>query len=190
MDNPRPIGGITIGYDFVRTGFAAYNWPDWMKYFSFALDFTYEQFRTSTQFVGVTSDGGTLFGELNRTTGTLSALTFLFMGKYGFYCDSVAPFGRIVPYVGVGPAVAWSSFRSAGDGAFPDGSLGLGGSASSTDIALVVEGGVRWVLLSNVSFDTSFRYRWLEPKYSLDNGVTAKTTLNAYTALFRINYHF
>ena len=37
------IGGAIIGYDFVNAGFGAYAWPDWMKYFSFAMDFTYNR---------------------------------------------------------------------------------------------------------------------------------------------------
>ena len=40
---PSVIGGATIGYDFVNTGFGAYAWPDWMKYFSFAMDITYNK---------------------------------------------------------------------------------------------------------------------------------------------------
>ena len=40
---PSVIGGATIGYDFVNSGFGAYAWPDWMKYFSFAMDFTYNR---------------------------------------------------------------------------------------------------------------------------------------------------
>ena len=40
---PSVIGGATIGYDFVNAGFGAYAWPDWMKYFSFAMDLTYNR---------------------------------------------------------------------------------------------------------------------------------------------------
>ena len=37
------IGGAIIGYDFVNTGFGAYAYPDWMQYFSFATDITYNK---------------------------------------------------------------------------------------------------------------------------------------------------
>jgi hypothetical protein len=40
---PYVIPGVTLGYDFVNASFGAYAWPDWMKYFSFALDFTYNR---------------------------------------------------------------------------------------------------------------------------------------------------
>ncbi len=37
------MGGVTVGYDFVNAGFGGYAYPDWMKYFSFAVDFTYNR---------------------------------------------------------------------------------------------------------------------------------------------------
>ena len=40
---PSVIGGATIGYDFVNSGFGGRAWPDWMKYFSFAMDITYNR---------------------------------------------------------------------------------------------------------------------------------------------------
>ena len=40
---PSVIGGAIIGYDFVNSGFGAYAWPDWMQYFSFATDITYNR---------------------------------------------------------------------------------------------------------------------------------------------------
>ena len=49
FDNPQVIGGLTVGYDFVNSGFGAYAWPDWMKYFSFATDFTYNRFSIQSQ---------------------------------------------------------------------------------------------------------------------------------------------
>src|SRR3974390_1956559 len=38
---PSVIGGATIGYDFVNSGFGGRNWPRWMRVFSFATDLTY-----------------------------------------------------------------------------------------------------------------------------------------------------
>ena len=35
--------GFTLGYDFVKEGFLGYNYPEWMKYFSFVVDFTYSK---------------------------------------------------------------------------------------------------------------------------------------------------
>ena len=48
---PSVIGGITIGYDFIKEGFLGYDWPTWMKYFSFATDFTYNRFDMRRQYI-------------------------------------------------------------------------------------------------------------------------------------------
>jgi len=45
---PSVIGGAIIGYDFVNSGFGAYAWPDWMKYFSFATDITYNRLQLNS----------------------------------------------------------------------------------------------------------------------------------------------
>ena len=46
---PSVIGGAIIGYDFVNSGFGGRAWPDWMKYFSFATDITYNKFNINDQ---------------------------------------------------------------------------------------------------------------------------------------------
>ena len=38
-------------------------------------------------------------------------MTFLFMFHYGFLPDSEVPSGRINPYLGVGPAIVWTSVQ-------------------------------------------------------------------------------
>src|SRR3990172_5246836 len=66
---PSVIGGATIGYDFVNAGFGAYAYPDWMKYFSFAMDFTYNKLEVH-QNAGVLSPN-------SRLNGWEAAWTFL-----------------------------------------------------------------------------------------------------------------
>ena len=174
--NASVIGGATIGYDFVNAGFGAYAWPDWMKYFSFAMDITYNRLDVSAGGRGLARflPGG------SRLEGHALAWTFLFMGHYGFFPDSEVPSGRVVPYLGVGPAVVWSGVDA--------GSFGVG-SGSATNIALVVEPGIRWMCLKNVSIDTAMRFRWLEPSFDVDN-TTVKVPLKMFAFLVRANYHF
>ena len=106
--DPSVIGGITLGYDFVNTGFGGYNYPDWMKYFGFATDFTYNRIDISQPNASVrdiTLTGlhlglGTVRVPLNtslrrRLEGYMAAWTFLFMGHYGFFPDREVPFGTV-----------------------------------------------------------------------------------------------
>jgi len=193
------IGGATLGYDFVNSGFGAYAWPDWMKYFSFALDITYNKLNFGG---GQTWDnalnanaGAPLIPaagqNLSYTPGRMYlkgyefAWTFLFMAHYGFLPDSEVPSGRINPYIGVGPAILWTGF---------DSPIGSGG-ASAMNVALVVEPGIRWMCLSNVSIDTSMRYRYAVPSYDVGSipglgTLTLSPTLHQFAFLVRANYHF
>jgi hypothetical protein len=186
------IGGITIGYDFVNSGFLGHDWPDWMKYFFFATDFTYNRnnFRNQDQdfqLNGV-SIGRGLFPPSRQGFGTqvegyLAAWTFLFAFHYGLFPDSEIPGGRVHPYLGVGPAILFSGINIKGAGA-----------SSSVDPALVVEAGIRWVLLKNVSVDTSIRYRYASPTYSMTLyntfPVNVSVPSNEFSFLARANYHF
>jgi opacity protein-like surface antigen len=214
-NNPSIIGGIILGYDFVNTGFGGYNYPSWMQYFSFATDFTYNRASINSQNLHVSNvklngnpvnlnivpniaiNNGSGNVGLNalvpggRLDGYMAAWTFLFMGHYGFFPDSEVPSGRLVPYVGVGPAIVWSGFNG--------GDTGLG-KAGATNVALVVEGGLRFMALKNVSLDAGFRYRYATPEYSFSTGnalglgvpasATVSTTINSFSFLFRANYHF
>lgn len=199
-DNPTVLGGIMFGYDFVNTGFGGYAYPDWMKYFSFATDFTYNNAEIRSQnisgTVNVSGFGSFAFNNVPLNTlfpsarikAYMAAWTFMFMAHYGFLPDSEVPGGRLIPYVGVGPAILWSGIDAGGGGI---------GASGSTNVALVAEGGIRYMCLPNVSIDAGFRYRYANPEYSfsgtiLNTPFNAKvdTTINSFTFLARANYHF
>jgi opacity protein-like surface antigen len=183
--NSAVIGGGTIGYDFVNAGFGAYAWPDWMKYFSFATDLTYNK-------VGFNAGGGGLANVLprgSRFNGYCVAWTFLFMAHYGFLPDSEVPSGRINPYIGVGPAIVWSGGDFSTAQRFVNLRVNTRRSVSATNVALVVEPGIRWVALKNVSIDTAFRWRYCVPSWG-DNITVKADPLNQYSFLVRANYHF
>jgi hypothetical protein len=188
------IGGAMIGYDFVNSGFGAYAWPDWMKYFSFATDITYNKLEIrGGQTVGYsyTSPWGSGSGNVQlptslRLKGYEVAWTFLFMAHYGFLPDSEVPGGRINPYIGVGPAILWSGVEASG---FKHNIRG-----SAMNVALVVEPGIRWMCFKNVSIDTAMRYRYAAPSYDftvLNNTANVSASaLHQLSFLVRANYHF
>jgi len=177
---PSVIGGVTIGYDFVNSGFGGYGWPDWMKYFSFATDITYNRLSVrGDQTVGFTFNGVN-FGNFNspfpnlRLDGYQVTWAFLFIAHYGFMPDSEVPTGRINPYLGIGPGIMFSGFQG----------------NTAVNVALVVEPGIRWMCMKNVSVDTGFRWRYSQPSWS-DQNVTIKVKpLSQMAFLIRANYHF
>ena len=183
---PSVMGGAMIGYDFINSGFGGRAWPDWMKYFSFATDITYNSFNiNANQTVGVVFNGVNFGNVTGNRDGYLKGYevcwTFLFMAHYGFMADSEVPSGRINPYIGVGPALLWSGFEN------PIG----GGGVNAMNVALVVEPGIRWMALSNVSIDTAMRYRYAAPSYDIANNVNLTLTpLHQLSFLVRANYHF
>jgi hypothetical protein len=186
--NASVIGGAMIGYDFVNAGFGAYAWPDWMKYFSFATDITYNR-------LVVESGAGGLANALptnSRMNGYCIAWTFLFMAHYGFMPDSEVPSGRIVPYIGVGPAVIFTGadFSLPAPGNRVNALTNTRFATSATNVALVVEPGIRWMCLKNVSVDTAFRWRYAVPSWGNDVVTIKANPLNQFSFLLRANYHF
>ena len=57
------------------------------------------------------------------------------------------------------------------------------------NVALVVEPGVRFMVMKNVSVDVAMRYRYSAPSYS-DQSVTIKTNLHQFAPLVRASLHF
>jgi opacity protein-like surface antigen len=181
---PSVIGGATIGYDFVNSGFGGANFPSWMQYFSFAMDITYNRLTIQDRGPGI----GQFLSNNSRINGYEFAWTFLFMAHYGFLRDSEVPSGRINPYLGVGPAIVWTGV----EGTIPTGNTRFVGrfGDNAMNVALVVEPGIRWVCLKNVSIDTAMRYRYSQPSWG-DGLVTVKANpLNQIAFLIRANYHF
>jgi opacity protein-like surface antigen len=183
---PSVIGGVTIGYDFVNSGFGGYAFPDWMKYFSFAIDYTYNRLTIQDGGPGI----GSVFAGASRLNGTESALTFLFMFHYGFMPDSEVPSGRINPYLGIGPALVFTGVQGTIPTYYhPFSQFSSNYGDNAMNVALVVEPGVRFMAMKNVSIDVAMRYRYSAPSYS-DQYVTIKTNLHQFAPLIRASYHF
>lgn len=180
FDNPQAIGGLTIGYDFVNSGFLGYDWPKWMSYFGFLVDFTYNRIEISKQ-------SRTFSGTVNQRVtipevdGWVTAVAFGPYVHYGFFPDSEITVGRVHPYLAAGPAIATARLNL--------GDLGVGGT-TSTVLAFFAEAGIRYVLLPNVTADTAFRYRFASPSWNASNTGAKLRDFESFNVLARINYHF
>jgi hypothetical protein len=218
FDDAAVVGGLKIGTWFVKEGFLGMNYPDWMKYFGFYTDFSYHRlnFRrqrmnsVATDLVpptfGVAPIPGEVINEFS-SEGTAATWAFMFAGRMGFLPDSEVPFGRLQPYIAVGPAILFSSqepniqsVRYLAEGPGFINQYKLAGSQTSVDICLAVEAGLRYMALKNVSIDLSFKYRYAQPTYSFlqtdpmyfNNSI--RYSLSPELHLFNVNlgvaYHF
>jgi opacity protein-like surface antigen len=206
---PAVLGGLKIGTWFVKEGFLGYNYPEWMKYFGFYLDFCYHRLDLKQgNFNFGVFPGNVFSNNLNanlETEGTAATLAFMFAARYGFFKDSEVPFGRLQPYIAVGPAILWSTQDPTVDFFALNTSRNIGqfsgGPRSSTDIALAVEAGLRYMALKNVSLDLTFKYRWANPSYTFSGAVSNtggfapvtfkyEPTYNLFSFQLGAAYHF
>ena len=218
FDNPFFQGGLKFGAWFDKSGvLSGINFPDWMKYFGVYLDLSYHSLNYRRQNGTTTATDLLIVPLLPISTGTVPnqfrsdgrvfTLAFMFAARYGFLPDSEVPFGRLQPYVAVGPALMISSQRAQLSsnvwnvlipGPGPSYTITTN-TKSSANIALAVEAGMRWMALKNVSIDVSFKYRWAEPSYNFDafdsfNFTTGsydfKPTYNLFSGQVGAAYHF
>jgi len=216
---PTVIGGVKVGTWFVKEGFAGWSgYPDWAKYLGFYTDFSYHRIYTRDNRVSGTDffasnfpvgGGSAAIGDAGymKTEGMAATWAFMLAARYGFLPDSEVPFGRLQPYVAAGPAVMFSSMkpkiwtqRNNPSAAFPNTDLVMSpGTQGSTDIALAVDAGVRYMALKNVSLDISFKYRYANPHYNFSGQdgsllvpahFSLNPTLNLYSFQAGVAYHF
>ena len=165
--DPAFQGGLKVGTWFVKEGVLGYNYPDWMKYLGFYLDFSYHRLDYRRQ-TGTWANVGALpFNDNFFSEGYAATLAFMFAARYGFLPDSEVPFGRLQPYLAVGPAILFSGQRPSFYQVSPAAAWALKGpSQSSTDICLAVEAGIRYMALKNVSVEVSYKFRYANPTYN------------------------
>jgi len=206
LAQPAVLGGLKVGTWFVKEGFLGANYPDWMKYLGFYLDFCYHRLDLKNQGFNMNqyNSSGVLTGQNMyeaKSEGTAATLAFMFAARYGFFPDSEVPLGRLQPYVAVGPAILFSTqeptiYQKSATGTVT--SVTDSGSQGSTDICLAVDAGLRYMALKNVSIDASFKYRWANPSYSYSgaNSVSGPVTFkyeptyNLFSFQLGAAYHF
>ena len=197
------IGGLKLGTWFVKEGFLGCNYPDWMKYFGFYLDFSYHRLNMRDQNAMVVDNFFEPLRTRIQSEGAVATLAFMFAARYGFLPDAEVPFGRLQPYLAVGPALLFASVEPKLSyldmTGFTFGS-NKPGAQSDTTICLAVETGLRYMALKNVSIDISFKYRYAAPKFTfnfndfdpiLGPGVfTYKPECHLFSGQLGVAYHF
>lgn len=201
--DPALMGGLKLGAFFEQSGvLSGINFPSWMKYLGFYLDFCYHRLdfpeRTAgSWFITTGQQTAGPFGRTFKSEGGAATLAFMFAFRYGFLPDKEVPFGRLQPYLAIGPAILFS-FQQ------PTGALvGTPGpdietnfdSKHSTDIALAAEAGIRWMCLKNVSVDVAFKYRHAQPTYNyriigFPGTLRFSPTYNLFSVIVGAAYHF
>ncbi len=185
--DPAFVIGGKIGYWFSREGFLSYNYPEWMKYFGFEIQLDYHDFSWGSQDVIISPINQPFTIE---NDGYMITLGFLFMGRYGFLPDQKVPFGRLQPYIGVGPGVFFTRT-----------SLNIGRDFKSTegDLGLIVETGLRYMLYKQVSVHAAFRYRFVKVHCDADDVVfnipfatyiPMRAKYSLFNLLVGVSYHF
>lgn len=171
--NPQVIGGMKVGTWFVKEGILGFNYPDWMKYLGFYLEFSYHLLNNPPQGAHVTAFTPTT--SISRPStfsseGMATTLAFMFSGRYGFLQDSEVPFGRLQPYIGVGPAVIFTSMNPQFSTQTINGQFfGVKpGNQSAASLGICAEFGLRWMALKNVSLDVFYTFRYIRPTYKYD----------------------
>ena len=177
--DPFVFGGLKLGYWFTPNGTYALAYPDWMKYLGFFTDFSYQRLNFKNQNGTLSSTEHDPAGINFEASGSLITWAFMFAGRYGFLQGSEVPFGRLQPYLAVGPAIFFSDQKAAvthqayifGPNTVP--AFVLSGAKDSVKIGLVVETGLRYFFNKSISVEASFKYRYFQPSYKYACNMTA-----------------
>jgi hypothetical protein len=202
---PSLIGGARVGTWFVPEGFLGFNYPKWMKYFGFYTDISYQRLDVPEQSTWVDDFNdsrvyqGTFPGKF-YSRGYVVTWAFMFAARCGFLPNEEVPFGRLQPWVAVGPGILFTGMRPkatvyAGNNV---GAIANPGWDSAVTPALVVDAGVRYMIRQNISVDLSFRYRYAKPHFNFEftdiRGVPSNLrfapTYNLFSGMAGIAYHF
>lgn len=210
------IGGGKLGIWFSKQGFPSFDYPDWMKYFGFYLDFNYHGFDVlpgiGSRRMNITPSAYPYYQHYKfYGNGSITTIGFMFAARYGFHPTEKVPFGKWQPYVGVGPAIMITSFKptfvlqqalARVNAFFPISFPALpvkayDSSETVVSLGLETELGMRYLITRFLSVDLSFKYRYTRPSLTYDTslfGVTHQLTfapqLNLFSVQMGVAYHF
>ena len=217
--NHSGTAGLRLGTWFTREGFPGFKYPEWLRYFGFYLDFSYHRLDYRPQKLDTVSiDNVPPVAGLkevpqskyvNRflSEARVFTITFMACARYGFFPTDKVPFGRLQPYIGLGPGifimdqevtVQTQSYVAETRSFTPPFNISPQ-SNTSVVLCLVGDVGLRWAFNRRLSLDFFFRFRRAQPgftyKYrdplSFQNAsFTMHPTFNIYSINLGLAYHF
>lgn len=102
---------------------------------------------------GVALDGSGVFGEFGNADFNFVPLSALLMARLRLMPSDAFPGGRLQPYIGAGPSLAWSNLDL---GLFSDDRWDFGGDGRV---------GVRFGLIEQLGVFGEYRYTYFTPRY-------------------------
>lgn len=213
------VGGLRLGTWFVREGFPGFNYPRWIRYFGCYLDVSFHRldFRPQPLDTWAVDKVPPVFGikeiskrkNTNRffSQGRVFTVAFMIAARYGFFPTAEVPFGRLQPYIGVGPGlfvmqqevtiqtksyVAEKNMFTRPFDISPNGN-------TSVSLALVADAGLRWMFNRHLSIDVFFRFRHAQPSFTYQYtdpltfqpaSFSLRPTFNIFAIHGGLAYHF
>lgn len=178
-------GGVRAGTWFVRQGFPGFDYPHWLRFFGCYVDLEIHSLNFRPQPLDTVAVDLTPPVTGKRTipakhtdryfsTGIVVTPAFLMAARLGFFPTPEIPFGRLQPYVGVGPGifimnqavtVQTKSYIAETNRFSPLLDLSPP-SQTSVSLCLVTDLGLRWLFNAHFSVDLFFRYRYAQPSFT------------------------
>ena len=169
---PHVIAGLKVGTWLGPDGFLGAASPSRLQYFGVYLDLSYHRHNMRYRVGPTIFNGGPTTGRhAYDSDGKTISLALMFAGRLGFFPTDQVPFGRLQPYLGLGPALIITEQRPTLRGLTLTGGVQVPYTltpGAETDVvpALAIEPGVRWLFNKNFSLDLSFKFRWAHPSFT------------------------
>lgn len=185
------IFGGKVGYWFTKESVFGWRCPSWLKHLGFEVDVAYHRNDWPQQNITVHPLNGQYTIEQD---GWIVSVCWLFMFRYGFLPDAEVPFGRLQPYLGIGPMI----FVSNSSLKFSPPPQHTRIQNPEVDLGFGLEAGLRYMVHKHVSLNMALKYRYCEAHYSTDdvifdreqNYVEMRPTYNLISIILGAAYHF
>ena len=174
FNNPAVVGGLKIGY-FLKS----------IPYLGFEAETNFSANRVRQQQVGLSRPvQGATQGILPNDNWVTWTSALHVVGRYGFLRDQEVPFGRLQPYVGIGPGFV----------------VVYDGVDSGKNFAIDLMAGLRYMMLKNVSAFVEYKlsHKWnveleshvlVTPAGTEQRG-TATFNYDSHRIVVGVAYHF